>query len=184
MSPRTSWESLLTLTMRPCTRCLTAPPRPTMWRSWATYSPRAPSMPRSRSCAWRFARPRWPRPRSATARASCTPPASFTRAGHETGRFLQLLHDGPGDVEIPGGVDGADSFTTLKNAEAIGDLETLRELGLPAERVRLQGDDPVAALRGLTARIKGLSGWARAPAWRPSHSDHARPGAGSEEATE
>jgi len=78
----------------------------------------------------------------------------FHKGGPRTGRFLQLLHDGPGDVEIPGGVDGADSFTTLKNAEALGDLETLRELGLPAERVRLQGDDPVAALRGLTARIK------------------------------
>jgi hypothetical protein len=57
-------------------------------------------------------------------------------------------------VEIPGGVGGTYTFTTLKNAQAIGDLNTLRELGLPAERVRLQGEDPVGALRALTATIK------------------------------
>jgi len=75
----------------------------------------------------------------------------FHKGGPKTGRFLQLLHDGPADVEIPG---APYTFTTLKNAEAIGDLSTLRELGLPAERVRLQGDDPAGALRGLTATIK------------------------------
>jgi glucose-6-phosphate isomerase len=78
----------------------------------------------------------------------------FHKGGPKTGRFLQLIHDGAADVEIPGGVGGADSFTTLKNAQAIGDLNTLRELGLPAERMRLQGDDPVGALRALTAKIK------------------------------
>jgi hypothetical protein len=75
----------------------------------------------------------------------------FHKGGPRTGRFLQLLHDGPADVEIPGAPYG---FTTLKNAEAIGDLNTLRELGLPAERVRLHGDDPAGALRALTATIK------------------------------
>jgi glucose-6-phosphate isomerase len=75
----------------------------------------------------------------------------FHKGGPQTGRFLQLLHDGPTDVAIPGAPYG---FTTLKNAEAIGDLNTLRELGLPAERVRLRGDDPAGALRALTARIK------------------------------
>jgi glucose-6-phosphate isomerase len=75
----------------------------------------------------------------------------FHKGGPKTGRFLQLLHDGPSDVEIPG---VPYTFTTLKNAEAIGDLNTLRELGLPAERVRLRGDDPAGALRALTARIK------------------------------
>jgi transaldolase/glucose-6-phosphate isomerase len=77
----------------------------------------------------------------------------FHKGGPKTGRFLQLLHDSSPDVEIPG---AGYTFTTLKNAEAIGDLSTLRELGLPAERVRLSGDDPVAALRGLTARIKEM----------------------------
>ena len=75
----------------------------------------------------------------------------FHKGGPKTGRFLQLIHDGPQDVDIPG---APYTFTTLKNAQAIGDLNTLRELGLPAERVRLTGDDPVSALRALTAQIK------------------------------
>ncbi len=75
----------------------------------------------------------------------------FHKGGPRTGRFLQLLHDGPDDVEIPG---APYTFTTLKEAQAIGDLQTLRELGLPAERVRLQGEDPVGALRALTAKIR------------------------------
>ncbi|MEA2226102.1 MAG: hypothetical protein QOE67_1384, partial [Solirubrobacteraceae bacterium] len=60
-------------------------------------------------------------------------------------------HDGPHDIDIPG---AAYTFTTLKNAEAIGDLDTLHALGLPAERVRLRGEDLVGALRDLTNRIK------------------------------
>ncbi len=77
----------------------------------------------------------------------------FHKGGPPTGRFLQLLHDGPQDVEIP----GRDyTFTTLKNAQAIGDLQTLRGLGRPAERVRLSGDDPASALRALTTRIKEM----------------------------
>jgi glucose-6-phosphate isomerase len=75
----------------------------------------------------------------------------FHKGGPKTGRFLQLLHDGPSDVDIPG---APYTFTTLKDAQAIGDLNTLRELGLPAERVKLQGENPVSALRTLTARIK------------------------------
>jgi hypothetical protein len=75
----------------------------------------------------------------------------FHKGGPKVGRFLQLLWDGPDDVEIPG---AAYTFTTLKNAEAIGDFQTLRELGLPAERVRLQGADPAGALRELTKQIE------------------------------
>jgi transaldolase / glucose-6-phosphate isomerase len=77
----------------------------------------------------------------------------FHKGGPKTGRFLQLIHDGPEDVEIPG---KPFTFTTLKNAQAIGDLETLRSLDLPAERVRLQGEDPARALRALTAKIKEM----------------------------
>jgi glucose-6-phosphate isomerase len=75
----------------------------------------------------------------------------FHKGGPRTGRFLQLLHDGPEDVPIPG---APYTFTTLKNAEAIGDFYTLRELGLPAERVRLNGDDAARALRDLTKSIE------------------------------
>jgi transaldolase / glucose-6-phosphate isomerase len=77
----------------------------------------------------------------------------FHKGGPKVGRFLQLIHDGSPDVAIPGAAYG---FTTLKNAQAIGDLNTLRELDLPAERVRLSGADPVAALRELTTRIKEI----------------------------
>jgi len=75
------------------------------------------------------------------------------KGGPPTGRFLQLLHDSGPDVEIP---DAAYGFTRLKHAQAIGDLETLRGHGLPAERLTLTGDDPAAALRALTERLKGM----------------------------
>lgn len=77
----------------------------------------------------------------------------FHKGGPPVGRFLQLVHDGPEDAEIPG---APYTFTTLKNAQAAGDLETLRELKLPAERVRLHGDEPASALRSLNARIREL----------------------------
>jgi transaldolase / glucose-6-phosphate isomerase len=73
----------------------------------------------------------------------------FHKGGPRTGRFLQLLHDEGSDVEIPG---APYTLTTLKNAQAIGDLETLRELGVPAVRVRLHGD-PARAVDALVARI-------------------------------
>jgi glucose-6-phosphate isomerase len=74
------------------------------------------------------------------------------KGGPPNGLFLQLLHEGDQDVDVP----GEDySFGRLKNAQADGDLLTLRDHGLPAERVRLQGD-PAEALRGLTERIRGM----------------------------
>ena len=75
----------------------------------------------------------------------------FHKGGPRTGRFLQLIHDGKPDVEIPG---APYTFTTLKDAQAIGDLNTLRELKLPAERVQLTGEDPASAVRALIATIK------------------------------
>ena len=77
----------------------------------------------------------------------------FHKGGPKVGRFLQLVWDGPRDIEIPG---SPFSFQTLKNAQAIGDLQTLRGHSLPAERVRLEGDDPVAAVVALTERVRGL----------------------------
>jgi hypothetical protein len=75
------------------------------------------------------------------------------KGGPKTGRFLALVHDAQEDVDIPG---AAYSFNTLKNAQVIGDLNTLRSQGLPAERVRLEGGDAAAALRKLTERIKEM----------------------------
>jgi hypothetical protein len=76
----------------------------------------------------------------------------FHKGGPPTGVFLQLVHDSGEDLEIP---DAPYTFATLKNAQATGDLETLRAHGLPAERVRLEGD-PVEALRQLTSKIKEI----------------------------
>ena len=75
------------------------------------------------------------------------------KGGPPTGRFLQLVHDSAPDVDIPEADYG---FTRLKHAQAIGDLETLRAHDLPAARVTLEGDDPAAALRALTERLRGL----------------------------
>ncbi|WP_354698368.1 hypothetical protein DSM112329_04042 [Paraconexibacter sp. AEG42_29] len=74
------------------------------------------------------------------------------KGGPKHGRFLQLVHDAPQDVAIPG---EEYSFEVLKAAQAIGDLETLRDHGLPAARVTL-GEDPVAAVQHLTERVRAL----------------------------
>ncbi len=76
----------------------------------------------------------------------------FHKGGPATGVFLQLVHDDEEDLEIP----GCDyTFGELKNAQATGDILTLRDHGLPAERVRLEGD-PVQGVRALTERVRGL----------------------------
>jgi transaldolase/glucose-6-phosphate isomerase len=74
------------------------------------------------------------------------------KGGPPRGRFLSLIADSGPDVEIPGAGYG---FRTLKTAQAIGDLETLRAHGLPAEIVSLSGD-PATALRELHHRIKEM----------------------------
>jgi transaldolase/glucose-6-phosphate isomerase len=74
------------------------------------------------------------------------------KGGPDTGVFVQLVHDSGADLEIPGASYG---FATLKAAQATGDLETLRAHGLPAERLRLDGD-PAAAVRELTSQIKEI----------------------------
>jgi glucose-6-phosphate isomerase len=74
------------------------------------------------------------------------------KGGPKTGIFLQLVHDGPDDVEIPG---AGYTFGTLKNAQATGDLQTLRTHGLPAERIRLEGD-AAEAVEALTEKIKEM----------------------------
>jgi transaldolase / glucose-6-phosphate isomerase len=75
------------------------------------------------------------------------------KGGPPHGRFLQLIHDSEPDVEVPGAGYG---FTRLKHAQAIGDLETLRAHGRPAERLTETGDDPAGAVRALTERIRSL----------------------------
>ncbi len=75
------------------------------------------------------------------------------KGGAPNGRFLALVHDSEPDVEIPAADYG---FTRLKHAQAIGDLDTLRGHGLPAERVTLSGEDPAGAIRALAERLRGM----------------------------
>ena len=74
------------------------------------------------------------------------------KGGPKTGVFLQLIHDDDRDAEVP---EAGYSFNTLKNAQSIGDLQTLREHGLPAERVRFEGA-PAEALQRLTQKIEEM----------------------------
>jgi transaldolase / glucose-6-phosphate isomerase len=67
------------------------------------------------------------------------------KGGPAGGRFLLLVHDGATD----------DTFTPLKHAQAAGDLGTLRDHGLPAEVVVLEGGDPAAAIRELAGVLAG-----------------------------
>jgi hypothetical protein len=56
----------------------------------------------------------------------------FHKGGPKIGRFLQVIDEPAEDLEIPG---EPYSFATLIRAQADGDLQTLRNHGLPAVRV-------------------------------------------------
>ena len=71
------------------------------------------------------------------------------KGGAASGSFLQLLGARDEDLEIPA---AGYSFGTLIEAQAAGDLEALRSHGLPAERIRLEGD-PAMALERLVERL-------------------------------
>jgi hypothetical protein len=59
----------------------------------------------------------------------------FHKGGPPTGVFVQVVGDDPDDLAIPGRPFG---FSTLKQAQAAGDLQTLRRLGLRAARVAVE----------------------------------------------
>jgi transaldolase/glucose-6-phosphate isomerase len=73
----------------------------------------------------------------------------FHKGGPPTGVFVQFVHDGDDDIEIPG---AGYSFRTLKNAQALGDYRTLQAKGLPVTRIRLEGD-PAKAVLDLIGRL-------------------------------
>ncbi|CAN5148020.1 bifunctional transaldolase/phosoglucose isomerase [soil metagenome] len=75
------------------------------------------------------------------------------KGGPASGRFLVLVHDGDEDVDIPG---KPFSLRVLKNAQAFGDLQTLRSRGRSAQKLRLGGADGAAGVRELTARVQGI----------------------------
>ncbi len=74
----------------------------------------------------------------------------FHKGGPPTGRFLQLVHDATVDLEVPG---KPYSFRTLIDAQADGDLQTLRSHGLPAARVRLSAGDLAGAINDLKESV-------------------------------
>ena len=92
---------------------------------------RARSRRAPRACASAPSAGTTSRPPSATARASCTRPASSTRAGRRVGAFLQIVDEPQEDLEVPG---EPYTFGTLIRAQADGDLQTLRSHGLDAVR--------------------------------------------------
>ncbi|MFL5822122.1 MAG: bifunctional transaldolase/phosoglucose isomerase [Solirubrobacteraceae bacterium] len=74
------------------------------------------------------------------------------KGGPPTGRFLQLVNDPATDLAIPG---ASYTFGTLIAAQSAGDLQTLRDHGLPAERVALDGD-AAQAVQELAERVSRL----------------------------
>jgi hypothetical protein len=59
------------------------------------------------------------------------------KGGPREGVFLQIVEDDGRDVPIPGQPYG---FSTLKQAQALGDFESLRSRKLPVLRVSLGAD--------------------------------------------
>jgi transaldolase/glucose-6-phosphate isomerase len=69
----------------------------------------------------------------------------YHKGGPPNGVFLQLYAHADEDVQIP---EAGYSFEHLKQAQALGDAQTLREHGLTVVRVELEGD-PAEAVRRL-----------------------------------
>lgn len=74
------------------------------------------------------------------------------KGGPGSGRFIQLVSEDLEDAPIPA---APYTFGTLKQAQAIGDLQALLEHGRSALRIRL-GGDVAAALRTLAAETSPL----------------------------
>jgi len=70
------------------------------------------------------------------------------KGGPATGAFLVLTHDADDDLAIPGKTFG---FRGLIEAQAAGDLQTLRAHGLDAVRVRLPASSLAASIDALLA---------------------------------
>jgi len=75
------------------------------------------------------------------------------KGGPKTGLYLQIVQDDAKDVAIPG---QPFSFSTLKQAQSLGDLQSLTSRRLPVLRVTL-GRDPAAGWRALAAAVKSAA---------------------------
>ena len=67
----------------------------------------------------------------------------YHKGGPANGLFIQLYQPASEDVEIP---EAGYTFEHLKNAQALGDMQTLRSHGLPVVRVEVDGPDAVRRL--------------------------------------
>jgi hypothetical protein len=74
------------------------------------------------------------------------------KGGPGTALFVQLTADDAEDSAIPGAGYG---FSTLKAAQALGDLQALSERGRRVVRLHLRGKQP-AALGALAQMVRGL----------------------------
>ena len=74
----------------------------------------------------------------------------FHKGGPSVGRFVELVHDADDDLPVPG---KPYTFRTLIDAQAAGDLQTLRSHGLPAVRVRLPAGDLPGAITRLQEEL-------------------------------
>ncbi len=72
------------------------------------------------------------------------------KGGPKTGLFLQIVQDDTKDVAIPG---QPYSFSVLKQAQSLGDLQSLTSRRLPVLRVTL-GKDAPAGWKALTSAVK------------------------------
>jgi len=72
------------------------------------------------------------------------------KGGPKTGLFLQIVQEDTKDVPIPG---QPYSFSILKQAQSLGDLQSLTSRRLPVLRVTL-GRDPAAGWRALAAAAR------------------------------
>ena len=72
------------------------------------------------------------------------------KGGPKTGLFLQIVQDDTKDVKIPG---QPYSFSILKQAQSLGDLQSLTSRRLPVLRVTL-GREPAAGWRALATAVK------------------------------
>ncbi|TMF21877.1 MAG: bifunctional transaldolase/phosoglucose isomerase [Chloroflexi bacterium] len=72
------------------------------------------------------------------------------KGGPRTGLYLQVVQDDAKDVKIPG---QPFSFSVLKQAQAIGDLQSLTSRRLPVLRVTL-GRTPAAGWKALAAAVR------------------------------
>jgi transaldolase / glucose-6-phosphate isomerase len=72
------------------------------------------------------------------------------KGGPKTGLFLQIVQDDTRDVAIPG---QPFSFSVLKQAQSLGDLQSLTSRRLPVLRVTL-GKDAAAGWKALAAAVK------------------------------